>query len=1006
MRPLELTFSGLRSYRDTTTIDFSRLDLFAVIGDTGAGKSTIIEALSLALYAKKSWTGGPAALGDMIADGVNTMRIVLRFRADGHEWVVTRARHRNASAPVDKLTSPTGGGPNVDGARSVTERITELVGLDHDQFTRAVVLPQGRFDLLLRATESQRTEILSSILGLGDVAATRELVTATRDHWAEHAVVLGERRQRYPADPAAALAAAAAEALAADVRLAALTAAREAATGAERRATACQHRLDRLGRAIAAVPATPLDPAAELGELRDRAVVLHAERQRSADAAAAADAALATIESQVGAALAGFPTRDAMAAARASLAMVAESVDKDAARLSSLEDELAALGTAAPAAALDPALAATDAAARREVVAITARVSTAEQAARDARAAWQALDAARREVDARRLAVDVARGPTAALADAVAAAAAELVAAEHVVAAAADAERAALVDGAIAAAAAGCSPGDDCPVCARPLPSDFAAPAAPDQAGVARDRARAEEDVRRRRDRRDEAARAQHGAQLAVAAAERDLATATVAAEERAAVVVALGLDVACADETAALAPLVASVDGTRADLAAAEQRRDDAANALAVASARLDEARRSHQERLAAIDADLVDARSRATRHAAAVAAVPPSWRPALAGAAVEDVVARLDAAREVLDGLEGERAAAREAAAVGHHGVNAVLARLSQEIAVPVSRLVAAANRRATALGDLAAAAGDADLVAPELLADPDHAGDVAALDALDSLVAVATQHALRAPCILDTAARSLTAATAEHDVAAAELAAALAGVGLGDVAELHTAHGRAESERDVAASAVVAAERAVAEVARIDAVRDVLDPFVADLRVLAVALRDQHFVAHLVRAREAELLAEATRRLREITGGRFGFTAGFGVVNVASGEVRTPDTLSGGERFQAALALALGLVEIASRGGGRLDAVFVDEGFGSLDAGALDTALETLGKVAGGGKLVALISHLRPVAEYVDTVLHVTRDDVLGSRIEVLDSEAREQLLADDIRSGLTA
>ena len=156
---------------------------------------------------------------------------------------------------------------------------------------------------------------------------------------------------------------------------------------------------------------------------------------------------------------------------------------------------------------------------------------------------------------------------------------------------------------------------------------------------------------------------------------------------------------------------------------------------------------------------------------------------------------------------------------------------------------------------------------------------------------------------------------------------------------------------------------------------------------------------------RARETELLAEATRRLKDITGGRFGFAAGFGVVNVASGEVRTPDTLSGGERFQAALALALGLVEIASRGGGKLDAVFVDEGFGSLDAGALDTALDTLGKVAVGGKMVALISHLRPVAEYVDTVLHVTRDDVLGSRIEVLDSEAREQLLADDIRSGLT-
>ena len=191
-----------------------------------------------------------------------------------------------------------------------------------------------------------------------------------------------------------------------------------------------------------------------------------------------------------------------------------------------------------------------------------------------------------------------------------------------------------------------------------------------------------------------------------------------------------------------------------------------------------------------------------------------------------------------------------------------------------------------------------------------------------------------------------------------------------------------------------------------AKLDGVVAVAEPFVANLEVLAVCLRDTNFVAHLVSTREAELLAEATRRLKAITGGRFGFTPGFGIVNIGSGETRSPDALSGGERFQAALALALALVEIASRGAGTLDAVFVDEGFGSLDSAALDVALETLGTVAGGGKMVALISHLRPVAEYVDTVLHVTRDDLLGSRITLLDAEDREQLLADDIRSGLTA
>ena len=51
----------------------------------------------------------------MICDGVNTMSIELTFHANDHDWVVTRARHRNAAAPIDKLVSPTGGGPNIDG---------------------------------------------------------------------------------------------------------------------------------------------------------------------------------------------------------------------------------------------------------------------------------------------------------------------------------------------------------------------------------------------------------------------------------------------------------------------------------------------------------------------------------------------------------------------------------------------------------------------------------------------------------------------------------------------------------------------------------------------------------------------------------------------------------------------------------------------------------------------------------------------------------------------------
>ena len=349
----------------------------------------------------------------MIADGVNTMRIVLRFRADGHEWVVTRARHRNAAASVDKLTSPTGGGPNVDGARNVTERITELVGLDHDQFTRAVVLPQGRFDLLLRATESQRTEILSSILGLGDIAVTRELVTATRDRWAEHA---GRARRAPPALPGRSRRrprirrggrAGGPRSVSRPSRPA-----RDVATAAERRATACRHTARsagacaRGGAAGTARSGRGARRAAGAGRGAARRAAAVGRRRRLLPMPPSATSSRRSTSCSAG-------SRRGMRwpLARASLAVVAESVDKDAARLSSLKDELAALGAAAPASVLDPALVAADDAARREVAAVSLQVAAAEQAGRESRAAWRALEDARREVVAHRATLDAAGGP-------------------------------------------------------------------------------------------------------------------------------------------------------------------------------------------------------------------------------------------------------------------------------------------------------------------------------------------------------------------------------------------------------------------------------------------------------------------------------------------------------------------------------------------------------------------------------------------------------------------
>jgi exonuclease SbcC len=337
-------------------------------------------------------------------------------------------------------------------------------------------------------------------------------------------------------------------------------------------------------------------------------------------------------------------------------------------------------------------------------------------------------------------------------------------------------------------------------------------------------------------------------------------------------------------------------------------------------------------------------------------------------------------------------------------------VRARNAEEVRQPAEALLAAVNVRLDGAGYVSsagrAAAGLLDAPPLPVGEAPERIAIEPKVAQLPELISAVRDGLAAARAIEECGHAVLAAANARLAGVERDLAEVLRDAGQADVAALLAAAGEA-SQR--AATARQDLERATANRDRsvhLDEVLAVGEPFIQNLDVIVAAMRPGAFLQHLLKSREMELLAEATRRLRAITNGRFGFVADFGVVNLASGEVRSPDSLSGGERFQAALALALALVEIASRGAGRLDAVFVDEGFGSLDASALDMALATLGSVAGGGKTVALISHLRPVAEYVETVLHVTRSDVVGSRIERLGPDARDQLLADDIRSGLTA
>ena len=101
-------------------------------------------------------------------------------------------------------------------------------------------------------------------------------------------------------------------------------------------------------------------------------------------------------------------------------------------------------------------------------------------------------------------------------------------------------------------------------------------------------------------------------------------------------------------------------------------------------------------------------------------------------------------------------------------------------------------------------------------------------------------------------------------------------------------------------------------------------------------------------------------------------------FSVRDEWSGKHRDPATLSGGETFIVSLALALGLADTVSQeaGGTQLDTLFIDEGFGALDATTLDGVMDTLDALRDGGRVVGLVSHVAELRNRVPAQLEVRK------------------------------
>jgi exonuclease SbcC len=476
---------------------------------------------------------------------------------------------------------------------------------------------------------------------------------------------------------------------------------------------------------------------------------------------------------------------------------------------------------------------------------------------------------------------------------------------------------------------------------------------------------------------RDDAKRAEEALSEARGKAER--AGAALAEERGRAEVLRASLGSAADQDRAALESALGDMESRAAGAEAAESERQRISGEVADLEARivalrgaLEAARgalRSTEADKAAVHATLRGIEER----------VPEAWRDpsahARAAREAERLLASLSTAREAAD-VRLSAAVAALAAAVEREGAARTVA----------DRTAADAARRASAF---AARREEAGFASPSEYAE-------AKLDDAEAEMLDRAIEDWKAACAAakDREARAEAAArgVAEPDLPALEAAAEAAGRAYDSASKAAgAAQGRVEHLEGVLAKLAGSAERS----ARLEAEYGVL----CGLSQAASGDNEMRltFQSWVLGALLDDVLIATSARLREMSGGRYALqrsrsvtdrrrAAGLDldVSDAYTGLERPATTLSGGESFMAALALALGLADVvqSQSGGIRLDTIFIDEGFGSLDPEALDLALRVLSRLHEGGRLVGIISHVPELKRRIDARLEVTAGKT-GSR-----------------------
>ncbi|MCK8437016.1 SMC family ATPase [Streptomyces sp. D2-8] len=985
MRLHRLAVTAFGPFGGTQTVDFDDLSaagLFLLHGPTGAGKTSVLDAVCYALYgsvpgARQGGGQGTALRSDHAAPATRT-EVTLDLTVAGRRLEVTRQppwerpKKRGTGTTLDKAQTwlreyDATAGAWKDLSRShqeIGEEITQLLGMSREQFCQVVLLPQGDFARFLRADAEARGKLLGRLFDtrrFADVEkrlAERRRATEAQVRDGDAELLADAHRMQQaagdamelpelaPGEPGLAEAVLSAAAVARSTAREQLTVAAGTLTAAESAQAAAGRALDdarelaRLQRRFAeareraarleqgaeayreaqalmerARKAEAVAPALELRESSE------AEHRRAAAAEARARALLPDAFADAGAA--GL----AAAARRAAEELGGlDSARRAERRLAELLDERTGLDRQerADADLLQEAEAWLDGWEETRT-AHQARVDSAQRAAALAEQLAVRREPAQQRLRAARMRDQLAQDTDRAVERVRTAQDETLRAKQHWLEL-----KEQRLNGIAAELAAHLTDGEPCAVCGA---TEHPAPARKVAGHIDRE---AEEHALTAYQRADEQ-RAEDERRLGVV--REALAAATAEAGDT-----PTGQ---LTDEAAELEERYAQARSAAAELHAAQER--------------LRQAGHEHEQRLAARQETAVRAASR----------VGHRERLDRERAALEE---ELDRARGSLDSVAARAAQLERRTAMLTDAADT--ARVAEDTAQRLkdadARLADAAFRAGFETPQAAAAA---------LLDNAAHRELQRRLDTWQH-----EEAAVRA--VLAEADTAAAAREPQADLDSAQQTADEAARRLRDAASAHDAAGRRCTELDRLSA------RATASVRRLAPLREEYDR-VARMAGLAAGTsadneRRMRLESYVLAARLEQVAAAATVRLRRMSSGRYTLVhsddrtgrgrsgLGLHVVDAWTGRERDTATLSGGETFFASLALALGLADVVTdeAGGVRLDTLFIDEGFGSLDDQTLDEVLDVLDSLRERDRSVGIVSHVADLRRRIHAQLEVIK------------------------------